>query len=84
MRVHSKRKYTICLFLDPIKLMYLYTGCLSCVQENLALRPPGGGSITVFSAFFNKAVLLSYAFTLDPYSQSNQGFRQYMALPLKY
>ncbi len=28
----------------------------------------GGGSITVFSTLFNKAVLLSYAFTLDPYN----------------
>ncbi len=31
------------------------------------LRPPGG-SITVFSTVFNKAVLLSYALTLDPYN----------------
>ena len=33
----------------------------------LLLRPPGG-SITVFSTFFNKAVLLSYALTLGPYN----------------
>ena len=32
------------------------------------LRPPGGRSITVFSALFNKAVLLSSAFALDPYN----------------
>ncbi len=31
------------------------------------LRIPGG-SITVFSALFNKAVSLSYAFVLDPYN----------------
>ena len=35
--------------------------------KNNALRPPGG-SITVFSTLFNKADLLSYAFTLDPYN----------------
>ena len=32
------------------------------------LRLPGGGSITVFLTLFNKAVLLSYAFTFGPYS----------------
>ena len=31
------------------------------------LRPPGG-SIIDFSAHFKKAVLLSYAFILDPYN----------------
>ncbi len=30
---------------------------------SISLRPPGGGSITVFSTLFNKADLLSYAFT---------------------
>ncbi len=28
----------------------------------------GGGSVAVFSTLFNKAVLLSYAFTSDPYN----------------
>ncbi len=31
------------------------------------LRLPGG-SVSVFSTPFNKAVLLAYAFTLDPYN----------------
>ncbi len=37
------------------------------LKKPLHLRPPGG-SITVFSTLFNKAVLLSHAFTLDPYN----------------
>ncbi len=32
------------------------------------LKATRGGSITVFSTVFNKAVLLSYAFSLDPYN----------------
>ena len=40
------------------------------ILTKILLRPPGG-SITVFSTLFNNmnnAVLLSYAFALDPYS----------------
>ncbi len=43
------------------------------------LRPPGG-FITVFSTLFNKAVLLSYAFTLGPYNP----MVPYPTGPLKY
>ena len=32
------------------------------------LKATRGGSIKVFSALFDKAVLLSYAFALDPYN----------------
>ncbi len=58
---------------DPIVLHYLKIQKHYRATEQpsfppcLFLRPPGG-SITVFSALFNKAVLLSYAFALDPYN----------------
>ncbi len=37
-------------------------------------RPPGW-SITVLSTVFNKAVFLSYAFTLDPYNPKTFKFK---------
>ncbi len=41
---------------------------LTLVMNPLVSLRPTGGSITVFNTLFNKAVLLSYAFTLDPYN----------------
>ncbi len=45
--------------------------------------------MTDFSTMFSKAVLLSYAFIFGPYNplqppQSNQGFRQYIEIYMKY
>ena len=49
-------------------LSELYFSLIASICQYFYLRPPGGGSITVFRTLFNKAVLLLYAFTLDPYN----------------
>ena len=58
----------------PFEIPYLYIWPpllhVFCRQLPHIIRvtPPGWGSIIVFSTFFNKAVILSYAFTLGPYN----------------
>ena len=50
-----------------MKFLIIWTDFrMEAIKVNI-LRPPGGGSITVFSTVLNKAVLLSHAFTLQPH-----------------